>query len=89
MCVCPENESVSCSVVTNSLQPQRSPPGFSVHGIFQGSILEWVAISFSRKSSQSGIEPESPALKQILYRLSHQGGQVCVQEVPKLKVCAL
>ena len=27
-----------------------SPPGFSVHGIFQGRILEWVAISFSRCS---------------------------------------
>ena len=24
-----------------------SPPGFSVHGIFQARILEWVAISFS------------------------------------------
>ena len=29
-----------------------SPPGFSVHGIFQARILEWVAISFSRGSSQ-------------------------------------
>ena len=28
-----------------------SPPGFSVHGIFQARILEWVAISFSRGSS--------------------------------------
>ena len=28
-----------------------SLPGFSVHGIFQGRILEWVAISFSRGSS--------------------------------------
>ena len=27
--------------------------GFSVHGILQGSILEWVAISFSRRSSGS------------------------------------
>ena len=25
-----------------------SPPGSSVHGIFQARILEWVAISFSR-----------------------------------------
>ena len=24
-----------------------SPPGFSVHGILQARILEWVAISFS------------------------------------------
>ena len=29
-----------------------NPPGFSVHGIFQARILEWVAISFSRGSSQ-------------------------------------
>ena len=30
-----------------------SPPGSSVHGIFQARILEWVAISFSRGSSLS------------------------------------
>ena len=30
-----------------------SPPGSSVHGIFQARILEWVAISFSRGSSWS------------------------------------
>ena len=29
-----------------------SPPGSSVHGIFQARVLEWVAISFSRKSSR-------------------------------------
>ena len=28
--------------------------GSSVHGIFQARILEWVAISFSRRSSQPG-----------------------------------
>ena len=28
-----------------------SPPGSSVHGIFQARMLEWVAISFSRGSS--------------------------------------
>ena len=29
-----------------------SPPGFSVHGILQARILKWVAISYSRGSSQ-------------------------------------
>ena len=29
-----------------------SPPGSSVHGTFQGRILEWVVISCSRGSSQ-------------------------------------
>ena len=26
-----------------------SPPGFSVHGIFQARVLEWVAIALSRE----------------------------------------
>ena len=30
-----------------------SPPGASVHGILQARILEWVAISFSKESSQT------------------------------------
>ena len=30
-----------------------SLPGSSVHGVFQARILEWVVISFSRRSSQS------------------------------------
>ena len=29
-----------------------SPPGSSVHGIFQARILEWFAFSFSKGSSQ-------------------------------------
>ena len=28
-----------------------SLPGSSIHGIFQARVLEWVAISFSRRSS--------------------------------------
>ena len=43
----------SRSVVSDSLQPMDcSPPSSSVHGIFQARLLEWVAISFSRGSSQ-------------------------------------
>ena len=30
----------------------RSPAGFSVHGILQARILEWVAMPSSRRSSQ-------------------------------------
>ena len=29
-----------------------SPPDFSVYGIFQARILEWVAIYYSKESSQ-------------------------------------
>ena len=48
-----ESESVSHSVMFNSLRPHElNPPGSSVHGILQASILEWVAILFSSGSSQ-------------------------------------
>ena len=40
----------------------HSPPGSSVHIIFQVRILEWVAILFSRESSETGIKLTSPAL---------------------------
>ena len=38
-----------------------SPPGYSVHGLLQARILEWVAISFFR-SFYPGIKPWSPSL---------------------------
>ena len=49
---------VCCSLVAKSCpffcHPMGcSPPGSSVHGIFQARILEWVAIFSSRESSQS------------------------------------
>ena len=40
-----------------------STTGSSVHRIFQARILEWVAISFFRGSSDPGIEPRSPTLQ--------------------------
>ena len=52
-----------------------SPPGFSVHGILQARMLEWVVMPSSRESSQSRIEPASPAssaLQADSLPLSHQ-----------------
>ena len=40
-----------------------NPPGFSVHGILQARILEWVAIPFSRDLPEPGIELRSPILQ--------------------------
>ena len=43
----------SRKVGSDSCDPMDcSPPGSSVHGVFQARILEWLAISFSRRSSQ-------------------------------------
>ena len=39
-----------------------SQPGFSVNGISQARVLEWIAISFSNGSLDTRIEPVSPAL---------------------------
>ena len=40
----------SCPALCNLMD--CSPPGFSIHGIYQTRILEWVAISYSRESPQ-------------------------------------
>ena len=42
----------------NELKPAKAP----LSGILQARILEWVAISFSRESSQPRIKPRSPTL---------------------------
>ena len=44
----------ACSAMSDSLQPHGlySLSGFSVYGIFQARIVEWVAISFPRGSSR-------------------------------------
>ena len=45
---------LGCLLVSDTLGPQVgcSQPGSSVHGIVQARIPEWVAISYSRGSSQ-------------------------------------
>ena len=52
--------SAKCPTLCNPVD--CSPPGSSVHGVSQARILELVAISFSRGSSQTRIKPASPAL---------------------------
>ena len=45
-----------------------SPPGSSIHGILQARVLEWVAISFSRGSSQPRDQTRISCVgRQILY----------------------
>ena len=66
--------SVALSCLTPCDPVACSPPVFSVHGILQAKLLEWVAILFPRRSSQ----PRDRTwvllhYRQILYHLSHQG----------------
>ena len=55
-CVC----SVAKSCLTVFDRINCSLPGSSVHGISQARILKWVAISFSRGSSQPRDQTKSP-----------------------------
>ena len=48
--------------VAQSCPTLCDPRDYTVHGILQARILEWVAFPFSRGSSNPGIEPRSPAL---------------------------
>ena len=45
-------DSLLCSVAYDSVTPQDCSLRVSVYGTSQASILEWVAISSSRRSSQ-------------------------------------
>ena len=57
--------------VTQSRLILCNPMDCTVHGILQARILQWVAVPFSRGSSQPR-EPNSHCGR-IPYRLSHQG----------------
>ena len=56
----------SCPTLSDSMD--CSPPGFSVHGIFQARVLEWGAIAFSdmilmyeQQQKYRGDKPEANA----------------------------
>ena len=76
-------ETTVCSVIQSypTCDPMDySPPGSSVHGIFQPRILEWVAISYSSGYSQprSGTQGLNPHLHSLHLQvdslpLSHLG----------------
>ena len=56
----------SCLTLSNPMD--HSPPGSSVHGIFQARILEGFAISFSRGSSPARDQTCVSCIgRQILY----------------------
>ena len=60
LCLCEGSHSVTQSYPTLCNPTDCSPPGPSVHGILQTRILQWVAISYSRGSSQPRDQTTSP-----------------------------
>ena len=64
----------SCPILCDPMD--CSPPGSSVHGILQARTLEWIAIPFSRRSSQPRDQTQVSCIdRRILYHLSHQERQ--------------
>ena len=65
----------SCLTLCNPMA--CSPPGSSVHGILQASIMEWVAMPSSRGSSQprdqTHVSYVSCIGRQVLYHYHHLG----------------
>ena len=72
----------SCLTLCNPMDCRL--PGSSVHGILQARILEWVAITFSRGSSQPRNRTQvSCIIGRRFYHLSHQGSLL---KVGKLQI---
>ena len=74
--------------VSDSWDPMDcSLPGSSVYGISQARILEWVAISYSRGSSQPRDQTciscvSCIVCRRILYPLSHRESTECLKSNP-------
>ena len=66
----------------------RDPTDYTVHGILQARILEWVAVPFYRGSSQPRGGTQVSCIAGGFYHLSHQGspfysGQQCREDLIK------
>ena len=73
MCLCLVSK--SCLALCNSMDCSLS--GSSVHGIFQARILEWVAMSSSRRHSRPRDQTHiSCIVWGILYHLSNLGNPI-------------
>ena len=65
---------MKCEVTVVQLCPTFwDPMNYTVHGILQARILEWVGIHFSRIFPTQRSNPGLPHCRRILYHLSHQG----------------
>ena len=71
-CFCPFQCGYPRSIHSCPTPTDCSLPGSSVHGILQGRILEWVAIPFSRGSSQRKDQTSSPVSQADSSPLSHR-----------------
>ena len=60
-----------------------SLPGSSVHGIFQGRLLEWVTISFSKRSPDPWIKPRFTHIVGRCFTIQPPGKSGEESKIPK------
>ena len=75
------------SEVAQSCPTLCDPMDYTVHGILQARILEWVAISFSRDLPNPGIVPGSPALQADALLSKPPGKHASVQFSSVAQLC--
>ena len=84
-CPCCRSVAESCPVLCNCMD--CSPPGTSIHGIFQTRILEWVAISYSRRSSWSRDQTHVSCIgRWILYYWATREASATVNFISKIRL---
>ena len=91
-CIKVKRESeVAQSCPTPSDPMDCSPPGGSVHRIFQARVLEWGAIAFSSESatsiqispsSRTSLPPPSPYSTPLCHQRAPSGAPCAVQKLP-------
>ena len=69
--LCPTLQPMDCSLT-----------GSSVHGILQARILEWVALPFSRESSQPRDKTQVSCIAGRLLTVWAHGNPGCIRELP-------
>ena len=77
------SRSQSCPTLCDPMD--CSPPGSSVHGIFQARVLEWVAIPFSRGSSQPRVQTQVSCITGRLFTAQPSG----FSYITSVLVCSL
>ena len=76
------------SEIAQSCPTLCNPMDYTVHGILQARILEWVAFPFSRGPSQRRDRTQvSRIVGRILYQLSHRGSPAEEADNNKTAVC--
>ena len=66
--------------VASSCLTLCNPMDYTVHGIPQARILEWVAFPFSRESFHPGIESMSPSFQADSLLAEPQGKQASIKQ---------